>query len=115
MYALVHRILLNLQLTWKRHRLLLHIRVITHGYLLYNYINIINLFLEFYDNLLLLRIKLQKCLALANTLPQDFDKITEEDKEVCTYDTVKDLEQYLTMVVKYQTELLAKNQNIKMM
>ncbi|XP_060839063.1 protein AATF-like [Rhopalosiphum padi] len=69
---------------------------------------------EFYDNLLLLRIKLQKCLALANTLPQDFDKITEEDKEVCTYDTVKDLEQYLTMVVKYQTELLAKNQNIKM-
>ncbi|NP_001280458.1 protein AATF-like [Acyrthosiphon pisum] len=69
---------------------------------------------EFYDNLLLLRIKLQKCLSLANTLPQDLDKITKEDKEECAYDTVKDLEQYLTMVVKYQTDLLAKNQNVKM-
>lgn len=78
-------------------------------------INVIILFLEFYDNLLLLRIKLQKCLSLANTLPQDLDKITKEDKEECAYDTVKDLEQYLITVVKYQTDLLAKNQNVKMM
>lgn len=84
-------------------------------YLLCNFINTLIYFLEFYDNLLLLRIKLQKCLALANTLPQDIDKISAEDKEVCAYDTVKDLEQYLTMVVKYQTDLLAKNQNVKMM
>ncbi|KAF0761265.1 protein AATF [Aphis craccivora] len=47
---------------------------------------------HFYENLLLLRIKLQKCLAVANTLPQDIDKITTEYKEVCAYDTVKDLE-----------------------
>lgn len=80
-----------------------------------NNINIIILFLEFYDNLLLLRIKLQKCLSLANTLPQDLDKITKEDKEESAYDTVKDLEQYLIMVVKYQTDLLAKNQNVKTM
>jgi len=83
--------------------------------ILIKYINIIILFLEFYDNLLLLRIKLQKCLSLANTLPQDLDKITKEDKEECAYDTVKDLEQYLITVVKYQTDLLAKNQNVKMM
>jgi len=43
------------------------------------------------------------------------DKINKEDREECAYDTVKDLEQYLTMVVKYQTDLLAKNQNVKMM
>lgn len=76
-------------------------------YILINIV-ITELFLAIYDNLLLARIKLQKCLAAANRLPK-YNSELIVNESINNDMAVKSLQQFLETLFNLKNKLLTKN------
>jgi hypothetical protein len=61
-----------------------------------------------YDNLLLTRIKLQKCLVAANRLPQNKSKIATIES-IDNSQTIKALQQFIETIINFKSKLLTNN------
>lgn len=67
-------------------------------------------FIDFYDNLLLTRIKLQKCLAAANRLPQPQNRSeVEGNGSVDNSQAIKVMQQFLETLLNLKSKLLTNN------
>lgn len=65
-------------------------------------------FLDLYDNLLLTRIKLQKCLVAANRLPQIKSQIASIES-INNSPTIRALQQFLETIINLKSKLLSNN------
>lgn len=65
--------------------------------------------LDLYDNLLLTRIKLQKCLVAANRLPQQKDQMFIES--IDNSQTIKSLQQFLETLSNLKSKFLLDNKD----
>jgi len=63
-----------------------------------------------YDNLLLTRIKLQKCLVAANRLPQYKNQIIDIDS-IDNSQTIKAIQQFMESLLNCKTKILSNNSN----
>lgn len=73
------------------------------------YFNCLYFSIDLYDNLLLTRIKLQKCLVAANRLPQPKNKIDLSTESIDNSQTIKALQQFLDTLLSFKTKLLTRN------
>lgn len=82
--------------------------------IIFNIINLIYDFgiyylLDLYDNLLLTRIKLQKCLVAANRLPQNNKSQITSIESIDNSQTVKALQQFIETIINFKSKLLTNN------